>query len=138
MCCIYKPVKASNWTMWLQQLVNTCQGITWQIGKKDIYKNRHQITTNRRKARTYFVSSETQEHWINILILVSRIGFNLILQLLLANLYFVLSDSHAIREEYKSTTFGVAKTPESWENGIRLYIYMYVYVYIYIFYILIP
>ena len=84
------------------------------------------------------MSSETQEHWISILILVSRIGFNLILKLLLANLYFVLSDSHAIREEYKSTTFGVAKTPESWENGIRLYIYMYVYVYIYIFYILIP
>ena len=84
------------------------------------------------------MSSETQEHWISILKLVSRIGFNLILKLLLANLYFVFSNSHAIREEYKSTTFGAAKTPESWESGIRLYIYMYVCVYIYIFYILIP
>ena len=57
---------------------------------------RHQITTNRNREVVYFVSSETDEHLINILMLGCKIGFNLILYLLLANLQFVSSHSRAI------------------------------------------
>ena len=70
-----------------------------RLGKKRAQNNKYQIVTNRRNGRTRFVSSETQEHQISIMILVLTLyGFNLILQLLLVKLQSVLSDN---REQHK-------------------------------------
>ena len=78
-------IKATNLTMWLQQPINICQDVTWQIGKKLVQYNRHQIEMNRSSEWIYFVSSETYEHLISMLLLGCRIGFNFILYLLLVS-----------------------------------------------------
>ena len=84
-CRVHELIKATDLTMWLQQPINICQDVTWQIGKKRVQNNRHQIAMNRSSEVTYFVSSETYEHLITMLILGCRIGFNFILYLLLVN-----------------------------------------------------
>ena len=51
-----------------------------RLGKSVFRMTNTQIATNRRGGRTHFVSSETQEHQISILILVVTLyGFNFIL-----------------------------------------------------------